>query len=123
MVAVTLMWSTAGVVTRHLESARSFEVTFWRSAFTVLSLGLILRYKRGANGKPFHFLDFALGEGYAITNALAGLAASAFTALQQQGVESKLLVFPDENHWILKPRNSIQWHQTVFKWVGKYLKD
>nr|WP_315458757.1 S9 family peptidase [uncultured Sphingorhabdus sp.] len=48
---------------------------------------------------------------------------AAFTALQQQGVESKLLVFPDENHWILKPRNSIQWHQTVFKWVGNYLKD
>ena len=48
---------------------------------------------------------------------------AAFTALQQQGVESKLLVFPDENHWILKPKNSIQWHQTVFKWVGKYLKN
>ncbi len=47
---------------------------------------------------------------------------AAFTALQQQGVESKLLVFPDENHWILKPKNSIQWHQTVFEWVGKYLK-
>ena len=36
MVAVTLMWSIAGVVTRHLEHARSFEVTFWRSFFTVL---------------------------------------------------------------------------------------
>ena len=47
---------------------------------------------------------------------------AAFTALQQQGVESKLLVFPDENHWILKPKNSIQWHQTVFAWLGKYLK-
>lgn len=47
---------------------------------------------------------------------------AAFTALQQQGVESKLLVFPDENHWILKPKNSIQWHQTVFKWVDKHLK-
>ena len=42
MVAVALMWSTAGVVTRHLEAARSFEVTFWRSAFTVLSLLVIL---------------------------------------------------------------------------------
>ena len=47
---------------------------------------------------------------------------AAFTALQQQGVESKLLVFPDENHWVLKPKNSIQWHQTVFDWVGKHLK-
>ena len=47
---------------------------------------------------------------------------AAFTALQQQGVESKLLVFPDENHWILKPQNSIQWHRTVFDWLGKHLK-
>jgi drug/metabolite transporter (DMT)-like permease len=42
MVLVTLMWSIAGVVTRQLESARSFEVTFWRSFFTVLSLLVIL---------------------------------------------------------------------------------
>jgi dipeptidyl aminopeptidase/acylaminoacyl peptidase len=47
---------------------------------------------------------------------------ATFTALQQQGVESKLLVFPDENHWVLKAQNSIQWHQTVFKWLGKHLK-
>ena len=42
MVLVTLMWSIAGAVTRHLESARSFEVTFWRSLFTALSLLVIL---------------------------------------------------------------------------------
>ncbi|RZL90577.1 MAG: DMT family transporter [Variovorax sp.] len=42
MVGVTVMWATAGVVTRHLEAARSFEVTFWRSLFTVLALLVIL---------------------------------------------------------------------------------
>ena len=47
MVLVTLMWSIAGVVTRHLESARSFEVTFWRSFFTVLSLLVILPLFQG----------------------------------------------------------------------------
>jgi drug/metabolite transporter (DMT)-like permease len=47
MLAVTLMWSTAGVVTRHLEHARSFEVTFWRSFFTVLSLLVILPFFQG----------------------------------------------------------------------------
>ncbi len=47
MVLVTLMWSTAGVVTRHLESAHSFEVTFWRSFFTMLSLLVILPAFRG----------------------------------------------------------------------------
>ncbi|MBI2725119.1 MAG: DMT family transporter [Polaromonas sp.] len=47
MVLVTLMWSIAGVVTRQLESARSFEVTFWRSFFTVLSLLIILPMFQG----------------------------------------------------------------------------
>ena len=47
MVLVTLMWSIAGVVTRHLESARSFEVTFWRSLFTALSLLVILPIFQG----------------------------------------------------------------------------
>jgi drug/metabolite transporter (DMT)-like permease len=47
MVAVTLMWSIAGVVTRHLEHARSFELTFWRSFFTALSLLAILPAVQG----------------------------------------------------------------------------
>lgn len=47
MVAVTLMWSTAGVVTRHLEFARSFEVTFWRAFFTAASLAVALPLLRG----------------------------------------------------------------------------
>ncbi|MFY7916208.1 MAG: DMT family transporter [Rubrivivax sp.] len=47
MVAVTMMWATAGVVTRHLEYARSFEVTFWRSLFTVGSLCAILPFLSG----------------------------------------------------------------------------
>ncbi|MCG2593528.1 DMT family transporter [Ramlibacter sp. XY19] len=47
MIAVTLMWSIAGVITRHLEHARSFEVTFWRSFFTVLSLLVILPFFQG----------------------------------------------------------------------------
>jgi drug/metabolite transporter (DMT)-like permease len=42
MLLVTLLWSTAGVVTRHLEAARSFELTFWRSAFNALALSLLL---------------------------------------------------------------------------------
>ena len=47
MIAVTLMWSIAGVITRHLEQARSFEVTFWRSFFTVVSLLVILPFFQG----------------------------------------------------------------------------
>jgi dipeptidyl aminopeptidase/acylaminoacyl peptidase len=46
---------------------------------------------------------------------------SAFTALQRRGIESQLLIFPDENHHILKPANSLQWHHAVLDWLGKYL--
>ena len=47
MILITLMWSIAGVVTRQLEAARSFEVTFWRSFFTAVSLLVILPFFQG----------------------------------------------------------------------------
>ncbi len=47
---------------------------------------------------------------------------STFTALQRRGIESRLIVFPNENHWVLKPANSLQWHTEVFGWLDKYLK-
>jgi dipeptidyl aminopeptidase/acylaminoacyl peptidase len=46
---------------------------------------------------------------------------AAFTALQRRGINSKFLWYPDENHWILKPENSIQWHNTVNDWLHLYL--
>ena len=46
---------------------------------------------------------------------------SLFTALQRQGVESRMLVYPDEGHWILKPQNSQLWYKEVHGWLGKYL--
>lgn len=49
-------------------------------------------------------------------------ALGTFTALQRQGIDSKLLVFPDENHWVLKPANSVLWHHTVLDWLNKYTK-
>ena len=44
-----------------------------------------------------------------------------FTALQSQGVPSKLIVFPDEGHWILKPQNSEFWYRNFLGWLSKYL--
>jgi len=49
-------------------------------------------------------------------------AMQLFTALQRQGVPSKFLFFPDENHWVLKPANSELWHTTVFEWLRTYLR-
>ncbi len=45
----------------------------------------------------------------------------AFDALQRRGIDSRLLVFPDENHWVLKPANSLQWHATVADWLRAHL--
>jgi dipeptidyl aminopeptidase/acylaminoacyl peptidase len=47
---------------------------------------------------------------------------STFTALQRKGIPSKLLHFPDENHWVLKPHNCIQWHETVIGWIDQWTK-
>jgi len=47
---------------------------------------------------------------------------STFTALQRRGVPSKFLYFPDEGHWVLKPANSILWHETVIGWLDRWLK-
>ncbi|MDH3214992.1 MAG: S9 family peptidase [Candidatus Krumholzibacteria bacterium] len=47
---------------------------------------------------------------------------STFTVLQRRGIPSKFLYFPDENHWVLKPHNSIQWHETVIGWLDEWLK-
>lgn len=47
---------------------------------------------------------------------------STFTALQRRGIPSRLLFFPDEGHWILKPADSLQWHEAVFEWLDSYLK-
>lgn len=58
--------------------------------------------------------DFRVPEGQGI---------AAFTALQRKGVPSRLLVYPDENHWVLGPANSIQWHETVLGWLDGYLGD
>jgi len=48
---------------------------------------------------------------------------STFTALQRRGIPSKFLYFPDEDHWVQKPQNSILWHETVIGWLDRWVKD
>jgi len=59
-------------------------------------------------------LDFRLPE----TQGLA-----TFTALQRRGIPSRLLYFPDENHWVLRPSNSLLWHDTVLDWLDRWLRE
>ena len=51
------------------------------------------------------------------TQSIAG-----FTAAQRRGIPAELLMFPDENHWILKGKNNVQWYRTVFDWTGRHLQ-
>ncbi|KAG8689642.1 hypothetical protein FRC08_010837 [Ceratobasidium sp. 394] len=45
----------------------------------------------------------------------------AFNALQSRGIPSRIVIFPDENHWVLKPGNSLKWHYEVFHWFDQYV--
>ena len=47
---------------------------------------------------------------------------SAFNAARMRGIEAQLLIFPDENHWVLKPQNGILWQRTYFNWLDRWLK-
>jgi dipeptidyl aminopeptidase/acylaminoacyl peptidase len=58
-------------------------------------------------------LDYRVSE-------VEGLAM--FTALQRRGVSSRFVRFPDENHWVLKPENSVQWHEIVLDWLDQWTK-
>lgn len=49
-----------------------------------------------------------------------GQAFELFRTLQSRGVESRLIYFPDENHWVLKPNNSMYWYDQVREWIGQY---
>jgi len=51
-----------------------------------------------------------------------GEGIGTFTALQRRGIPSQLLYFPDENHWVLAPKNSIVWHETILAWLERWLK-
>ena len=48
---------------------------------------------------------------------------AAFNAAKMMGVPSEMVLFPGENHWILKPQNSIQWNRIFYAWLDKWLKE
>lgn len=50
-----------------------------------------------------------------------GEGLAAFNVLQAKGIESQFLTFPDENHWVLKPENSLVWHKVVFDWINQHV--
>ena len=53
---------------------------------------------------------------------LANQAMAAFDAAKLRGIPAELLIFPDENHWVLKPQNGVLWQRTFFAWLDRWLK-
>lgn len=58
------------------------------------------------------------GKDFRVTD---GQAFEAFTAAQQRGIKSRLLYFPEENHWVLSPQNGLVWQKEFFRWLGETL--
>ena len=83
--------------------------------------------KRTYENSPHHFVDkwdtpilCIHGEKDYRINANQGFGA--FNAARMRGIPAELLIFPDENHWVLKPQNGVLWQRTFFGWLDKWLK-
>ena len=90
-------WSTDPKAVRHYELSPHKFVTRWNTPLMVIHGAMDYRVP--------------VDEGMA-----------AYNAAQMMGVPSRLLIFPDENHWILKPQNAIMWHREYFKWLDYWCK-
>ena len=83
--------------------------------------------QRTFQNSPHHFIDrwdtpILCIHGEKDYRIVASQAMSAFNAARYRGVPAQLLIFPDENHWVLKPQNGILWQRTFFAWLDRWLK-
>ena len=90
-------WSTAAAARRHYTNSPHKLVTNWRTPLMVIH-----------GGRDFR------------VPAEQGMAA--YNAAQMMGVPSRLIIFPDENHWILKPQNALFWHREYFRWLDQWCR-
>ena len=90
-------WSNAPKAVRHYELSPHKLVTKWHTPLMVIHGGMDYRVP--------------VDQGMA-----------AYNAAQMMGVPSRLLIFPDENHWILKPQNALMWHREYFRWLDTWCK-
>ena len=97
-----------------------YDDAFWNKDMTANA-------KKTYDNSPHHFVDqwdtpilCIHGEKDYRINATQGM--SAFNAARMRGIEAELLLYPDENHWVLKPQNGILWQRTYFDWLARWLK-
>ena len=90
-------WSTEPKAVRHYELSPHKLVTKWHTPLMVIHGGMDYRVP--------------VDQGMA-----------AYNCAQMMGVPSRLLIFPDENHWILKPQNAMMWHREYFRWLDQWCR-
>ncbi len=90
-------WSNLPKAVRHYSNSPHKKVTNWHTPLMVIHGGMDYRVP--------------VDQGMA-----------AYNAAQLMGVPSRLLIFPDENHWILKPQNALLWHREYFRWLDQWCK-
>ena len=97
-----------------------YDDAFWNKDMTANA-------RRTYDNSPHRFVDqwdtpilCIHGEKDYRINATQGM--SAFNAARMRGIEAELLLYPDENHWVLKPQNGILWQRTYFDWLARWLK-
>ena len=83
--------------------------------------------KRSYSNSPHKFVDkwdtpILLIHGDRDYRILSSQSMAAFNAARLKGIPAQLLLFPDENHWVLKPQNGILWQRTFFRWLDRWLK-
>ncbi|MEI7675987.1 MAG: S9 family peptidase [Bacteroidales bacterium] len=83
--------------------------------------------QRSFANSPHKFVDkwdtpILVSHGEKDYRILASQGMSAFNAAKLRGIPAEMLIFPDENHWVMQPQNSILWHRTFFNWLNKWLK-
>ena len=91
-------WSNAPKARRHYANSPEVNVTKWHTP--ILCIHGMMDYR----------IPYDQG-------------MEAFNCAQMMGVPSKLIVFPEENHWILKPQNALFWHREYFDWLNRWCKD
>jgi dipeptidyl aminopeptidase/acylaminoacyl peptidase len=114
----------AGVYDLRSETGTTEELWFPKWEFEGFPWENPRMYERWSPSNPDNVRHFKtptlVTQGEIDYRVPVGQGQQLFTALQQQRVPSKLILFPDEGHWILKPQNSRFWYEQVLEWLGKY---
>ena len=116
----------AGVYDLPVKRARQKNCGFQNGSFKAFRGRTTELYEKWSPSNPAYVKNFKtptlVTQGELDYRVPVGQGQQLFTALQELKVPSKLILFPDEGHWILKPQNSQFWYQNVLEWLAQYLK-